>query len=39
MADVNLKFVRTVVSEIKVGETGYAYVVDARGSVGIASAR
>ena len=31
IADVNLKFVRTVVSEIKVGKTGYAYVVDARG--------
>ena len=31
IADVNLKFVRTVVSEIKVGATGYAYVVDARG--------
>lgn len=31
MADVNLKFVRTIVSEIKIGETGYAYVVDARG--------
>ena len=31
IADVNLKFVRTVVSEIRVGETGYAYVVDARG--------
>ena len=28
---MNLKFVRTVVSELKVGETGYAYVVDARG--------
>ena len=31
IADVNLKFVRTVVSEIKVGATGYAYVVDGRG--------
>ena len=31
IADVNLKFVHTVVSEIKVGATGYAYVVDARG--------
>lgn len=31
IADVNLKFVRTVVSDIKVGESGYAYVVDARG--------
>ena len=31
LADVNLKFVRTVVSEIKVGATGYAYVVDGRG--------
>ena len=31
IADVNLKFVRTVVSEIKVGATGYAYVVDAPG--------
>jgi signal transduction histidine kinase/CheY-like chemotaxis protein len=31
MADVNLKFVQAVVSQIKVGETGYAYVVDAAG--------
>jgi signal transduction histidine kinase/CheY-like chemotaxis protein len=31
LADVNLKFVQTVVSAIKVGETGYAYVVDAGG--------
>ena len=31
IADVNLKFVHTVVSEIKVGATGYAYVVDGRG--------
>jgi len=31
IADVNLKFVNDVVSKIKVGATGYAYVVDARG--------
>jgi len=31
LADVNLKFVQTVVSQIEVGRTGYAYVVDARG--------
>jgi signal transduction histidine kinase len=31
LAEVNLKFVWTVVTEIKVGERGYAYVVDARG--------
>ncbi len=31
LADVNLKFVWTVVSEIRIGTTGYAYVVDAQG--------
>jgi hypothetical protein len=31
LAEVNLKFVRTVVSEIRVGATGFAYVVDAQG--------
>ena len=31
LAEVNLKFVWTVVSEIRIGTTGYAYVVDARG--------
>jgi signal transduction histidine kinase/CheY-like chemotaxis protein len=31
IAEVNLKFVSNVVSEIKIGATGYAYVVDASG--------
>ena len=31
LAEVNLKFIWAVVAEIKVGEQGYAYVVDARG--------
>ena len=31
LAEVNLKFIWAVVMEIKVGEHGYAYVVDARG--------
>src|SRR6185295_9718318 len=31
LAEVNLKFIWAVVSEIKVGEQGYAYVVDSRG--------
>jgi len=31
LAEVNLKFIWAVVTEIKVGEQGYAYVVDARG--------
>ena len=31
LADVNLKFVQSVVSAIRVGTSGYAYVVDARG--------
>lgn len=31
LAEVNLKFIWAVVTEIKVGEHGYAYVVDARG--------
>jgi signal transduction histidine kinase/CheY-like chemotaxis protein len=31
MADINLKFVHGVVSQIKVGDSGYAYVVDAAG--------
>ena len=31
LAEVNLKFIWAVVTEIKVGEQGYAYVVDSRG--------
>ena len=31
LAEVNLKFIWAVVSEIRVGKQGYAYVVDARG--------
>ena len=31
VAEVNLKFIWDVVSQIKVGERGYVYVVDARG--------
>ena len=31
MADVNLKFIWDVISRIKIGEAGYAYVVDSRG--------
>jgi signal transduction histidine kinase len=31
VADVNLKFIWDVVSRIKIGEAGYAYVVDSRG--------
>ena len=31
LAEVNLKFIWVVVTEIKVGEQGYAYVVDTRG--------
>ena len=31
LAEVNLKFIWVVVTEIKVGKQGYAYVVDARG--------
>lgn len=31
LADVNLKFVWNVVSQIKVGQSGYAYVVDQQG--------
>ena len=37
LADVNLKFVCDVVSQIKVGATGYAYVVDATRAAGVAS--
>ena len=32
-AEVNLKFVWDVVSSIKIGEAGYAYVVDAHGQL------
>ena len=31
VVEVNLKFIWDVVSQIKIGEAGYAYVVDARG--------
>jgi len=31
VAEINLKFVRDVVSAVHVGDAGYAYVVDARG--------
>jgi signal transduction histidine kinase len=31
IAEVNLKFIRDVVSEIRIGKEGYAYVVDAEG--------
>ena len=31
IAEVNLKFIRHVISEIRVGAAGYAYVVDAQG--------
>ena len=31
MVEVNLKFIRDVVSQIEVGKTGHAYVVDDRG--------
>jgi HAMP domain-containing protein len=31
IAEVNLKFIRDVISEIRVGKEGYAYVVDAEG--------
>jgi PAS domain S-box-containing protein len=33
VAEVNLKFIRDVVSQIKVGKAGYAYVVDSRGNL------
>ncbi|MCI0372507.1 MAG: GAF domain-containing protein [candidate division NC10 bacterium] len=33
VAEVNLKFIWDVVSQIKVGKAGYAYVVDARGQL------
>jgi signal transduction histidine kinase len=31
IAEINLKFIRDVISEIRVGQEGYAYVVDADG--------
>ena len=31
IAEINLKFIRDVISEIRVGKEGYAYVVDAEG--------
>ena len=31
IAEINLKFIRDVISEIRVGQEGYAYVVDAEG--------
>ncbi len=33
VAEVNLKFIWDVVSQIKIGKAGYAYVVDARGNL------
>jgi class 3 adenylate cyclase/HAMP domain-containing protein len=33
VAEVNLKFIREVVSQIKIGRAGYAYVLDARGNL------
>ena len=32
VAEVNLKFIWDVVSQIKIGKAGHAYVVDARGA-------
>ena len=33
VAEVNLKFIREVVSQIKVGKAGHAYVLDSRGNL------
>jgi signal transduction histidine kinase len=33
VAEVNLKFIRDVVSQIKIGKAGYAYVLDSRGNL------
>ncbi len=33
IAEVNLKFIWDVISQIKIGKAGYAYVVDARGNL------